>query len=133
MASLCVQRWSSVWSPPFNLRGRPSYVISFEPRPGKLRVRRRTDHALNRSRGEVWIDTKTYEIARIGFRLIDRVRLWWGIIGSIPDATGRLERRPVADNVWLDTEFEVYFYLRMLFHTTRQNTMTRWSEFELSD
>ena len=92
-----------------DLRGRPSYVISFEPRPGKLPVRRRIDHALNKSRGEVWIDTKTYEIARIGFQLIDRVRLWWGIIGSISHATGRLERRPVADDVWLDTEFEVYF------------------------
>ena len=51
-----------------DLRGVPSYVISFEPRPGKLPVRRRIDHALNRSRGEVWIDTETYEIARISFQ-----------------------------------------------------------------
>jgi hypothetical protein len=42
-----------------DLRGRPNHVISFEPRPGKLPVRRRIDHALNRSRGEVWIDTQT--------------------------------------------------------------------------
>ena len=50
-----------------DLRGRPSYVIAFEPRPGKLPVRRRIDHALNRSRGEAWIDTQTYEIARVSF------------------------------------------------------------------
>ena len=116
-----------------DLRGRPSYVISFEPRPGKLPVRRRIDHALNRSRGEVWIDTETYEIAQISFQLMDRVRLWWGIIGSISDATGRLERRPVAGDVWLDTEFKVYFHVRVLFRTTRQNTTTQWSEFELAD
>ena len=116
-----------------DLRGRPSYVISFEPRPGKLPVRRRIDHALNKSRGEVWIDTETYELARVSFQLMDRVRLWWGILGSISDATGRLERRPVAGDVWLDTEFEVYFHVRVLFSTTRRNTTTQWSEFELAD
>ena len=116
-----------------DLRGRPSYVISFEPRPEKLPVRRRIDHALNRSRGEVWIDTETYEIARVSFQLMDRVRLWWGILGSISDATGRLERRPVAGAIWLDTEFEVYFHARVLFSTTRRNTTTRWSEFQLAD
>ena len=30
----------------------------------------------------------TCEIARVSFQLMDRVRLWWGILGSISDATG---------------------------------------------
>ena len=116
-----------------DLRGRPSYVISFEPRPGRLPVRRRIDHALNNSRGEAWIDRETYEIAQVSFELMDRVRLWWGILGSISNATGRLERRPVAGDVWLNTEFDVYFHVRVLFQTTRRNTTTQWSEFELAD
>ena len=116
-----------------DLRGRPSYVISFEPRPGRLPVRRRIDHALNNSRGEAWIDRETYEIAQVSFELMDRVRLWWGILGSISNATGRLERRPVAGDVWLNTEFDVYFHVRVLFRTTRRNTTTQWSEFELAD
>ena len=62
-----------------------------------------------------------------------RVRLWWGILGSISDATGPLERQPVAGDVRLDTEFEVYFHVRVLFRTTRRNTTTQWSEFELAD
>ena len=128
-----VGRYTATLDEVRDLRGRPSYVLSFEPRPGKLPVRRRIDHALNRSRGEVWIDRETYEIARVSFQLMDRVRLWWGILGSISDATGRLERRPVAGDVWLDTEFEVYFHVRVLFSTTRRNTTTRWSEFELAD
>ena len=116
-----------------DLRGRPSYVISFEPRPGNLPVRRRIDHALNNSRGEAWIDRETYEIAQVSFELMDRVRLWWGILGSISNATGRLERRAVAGDVWLNTEFDVYFHVRVLFRTTRRNTTTQWSEFELAD
>ena len=116
-----------------DLRGRPSYVISFEPRAGNLPVRRRMDHALNNSRGEAWIDRETHEIAQVSFELMDRVRLWWGILGSISNATGRLERRPVAGDVWLNTEFDVYFHVRVLFRTTRRNTTTQWSEFELAD
>ena len=116
-----------------DLRGRPSYVISFEPRPGNLPVRRRIDHALNNSRGEAWIDRETHEIAQVSFELMDRVRLWWGILGSISNATGRLERRPVAGDVWLNTEFDVYFHVRVLFRTTRRSTTTQWSEFELAD
>ena len=116
-----------------DLRGRPSFVISFEPRPGNLPVRRRMDHALNKSRGRAWIDRETYEIAQVNFELMERVRLWWGILGSISDATGRLERRPVAGDVWLNTEFDVYFHVRVLFRTTRRNTTTQWSGFELAD
>ena len=116
-----------------DLRGRPSYVISFEPRPGNLPVRRRIDHALNKSRGEAWIDRETYEIAQVSFQLMERVRLWWGILGSISNATGRLERAPVAGDVWLNTELDIYFHVRVLFRTTRRNQNTQWSEFELAD
>jgi hypothetical protein len=116
-----------------DLRGRPSYVISFQPRPGKLPVRRRIDHALNKSRGEAWIDRETYEIAQVSFQLMERVRLWWGILGSISNATGRLEREPVAGDVWLNTELDIYFHVRVLFRTTRRNQTNQWSEFELAD
>ena len=116
-----------------DLRGRPSYVISFEPRPGNLPVRRRIDHALNKSRGEAWIDRETYEIAQVSFQLMERVRLWWGILGSISNATGRLERAPVAGDVWLNTELDIYFHVRVLFRTTRRNQTNQWSEFELAE
>ena len=116
-----------------DLRGRPSYVISFAPRPGNLPVRRRIDHALNKSRGEAWIDRETYEIAQVSFQMMERVRLWWGILGSISNATGRLERAPIAGDVWLNTELDIYFHVRVLFRTTRRNQTNQWSEFELAE
>lgn len=128
-----VSRYTATLEGVRDLRGRPSYVVSFEPRPGRLPVRRRIDHALNKSRGEAWIDRETYEIARVSFELTERVRLWWGIAGSISDAAGRLEREPVAGDVWLNTELDVYFHARVLFSTTRRNQILRWSDFELAD
>ena len=112
-----------------DLRGRPTYVVSFKPRPGKLPVRRQIDRALNKSRGELWIDQATYEIARVNFQLIERVRLWAGILGSISDVTGRFERERIAEDVWLATEVDIYFHVRVLFSTTRRRDTTLWSDF----
>ena len=113
-----------------DLRGRPSYVISFEPRPGKLPVRRSIDRALNKSRGEIWIDQATYEVARVNFQMIGQVRLWWGILGNISDVTGHFEREPVAEDAWLPTEVDIYYHVRVLFRTTRRGETTQWSGFE---
>ena len=65
------------------LDGRWYHVLAFVPKAGKLPRRRRIDAALNKSRGRFWIDNATYEVGRIQFELIDKVRLWWGIIGSL--------------------------------------------------
>ena len=113
-----------------DLRGRPSYVISFEPKPGKLPVRRQIDRALNKSRGELWIDQATYEIARVNFELMGSVRLWWGVLGNISDVTGHFEREPISEEVWLPTLVDIYFHVRVLFSTTRRSNTTHWSEFE---
>ena len=113
-----------------DLRGRPTYVVSFEPRPGKLPVRRQIDRALNKSRGELWIDQATYEIARVNFELMGSVRLWWGILGNISDVTGHFEREPITEEVWLPTKVDIYFHVRVLFSTTRRGETTHWSDFE---
>ena len=112
------------------LRGRPSYVLTFEPKPGKLPVRRRIDRALNRSRGEIWVDQRTYEVARVDFQLMETVRLWWGILGSVSEATGHVERQPITETVWLPAELDIYFRMRVLFSTTRHSETTLWSGFE---
>ena len=113
-----------------DLRGRPTYVVSFQPRPGKLPVRRQIDRALNKSRGELWIDQATYEIARVNFELMGKVRLWWGILGNISDVTGHFEREPISEEVWMTTMVDIYFHVRVLFSTTRRSNTTHWSEFQ---
>lgn len=113
-----------------DLRGRPTYVVSFQPKPGKLPERRQIDRALNKSRGELWIDQATYEIARVNFELMGSVRLWWGVLGNISDVTGHFEREPISEEVWLPTLVDIYFHVRVLFSTTRRSNTTHWSEFE---
>ena len=112
------------------LRNRASYRVSFRPRAGHLPVRRRIDHALNKARGTVWIDRETHEAARIEFELIDKVRLWWGLLGTLSRARGSLDRGPVLDETWAMIQFETYTDTRVVFKPTRRAELRQWRDFE---
>lgn len=111
------------------LRNRPSYRIAFAPRDGDLPVRRGMDRALNRLRGRIWIDRATREVARAEFELIDRVRLWWGLVGTIHHVRGSFDRGPVLDGHWGVLQNEVYIDIRVVFSRSRQASIQRWRDY----
>lgn len=113
------------------LRGRPSYRVSFRPRHGRLPIRRRIDYALNKARGQVWIDQETFEAARVEFELIDKVRLWWGVLGTISQARGSLDRGPVLGAIWAQLQFETYTDIRAFLSRTRRAELRKWRDFGL--
>ena len=111
-------------------RGRPSYRIRFEPRAVDLPIRRRVDYALNKARGQVWIDRETFEAARVEFELMDRVRLWWGALGTISEARGSMDRAPVLGEIWGHIQYETYTDVRMLFRRRRRAELQKWRNYE---
>ena len=113
------------------LRGRPSYRISFRPRPGRLPIHRRIDYALNKARGQVWIDQETFEAARVELELIDKVRLWWGVVGTISHARGSFDRGPVLGDIWAQLQYETYTDIRTFFRRTRRAEFRQWRDFGL--
>ena len=113
------------------LRGRSSYRLSFRPKPGRLPVRRRIDYALNKARGQIWIDQETFEAARVELELIDKVRLWWGIIATISHARGSIDRGPVLGDIWAQLQFETYTDVRSFIRRTRRAELSRWRDFRL--
>jgi hypothetical protein len=112
-----------------SVHGRPTYRLSFEPRPGRLPIRRQIDRALNRSRGEIWIDSETYEIARVRFELIHPVRVWWGLAASINDVRGEFNRAPLSENIWMPQRLNTFLDLRVVFRSTRREETTEWKDF----
>jgi len=113
------------------LRGRSSYRISFRPKPGRLPVRRRIDYALNKARGQIWIDQETFEAARVELELIDKVRILWGVIGTISHARGSIDRGPVLGDIWAQLQFETYTDVRSFLRRTRRGELSRWRDFRL--
>jgi hypothetical protein len=113
-----------------SLRTRPSYRIAFAPRDGDLPVRRAMDRALNKVRGQIWIDRETREVARIEFELIERVRLWWGLVGTIHYFRGSVDRGPVLDGIWASLQNENYGDFRFFFSRSRQASVRNWRAYE---
>ncbi len=112
------------------LHGRQVYRLSFEPKSGKLPVRRRIDRALNNSRGRVWLDRESYEVARVEFELIRPTRIWRGILGSISRIDGMMDRKEGEDGIWFPSYFRLYLNGRVLFKSLHSRRESHWSDFK---
>ena len=108
--------------------GRPTHVITFEPKSDRLPIRKRMDYALNKSRGKIFIDAETFEVARVEFRLIEPVGLWWGLLAKLRQAEGSVDRKPLEDGYWAPTEFNIYMNMRVLFSNKHYRRQSQWSE-----
>ena len=110
------------------VNGRAAYLVSFAPKSTDLPVRKRMDHALNKSSGRIWIDEQTYEIAAVEFRLTEPVRLWWGILGAIRVLDGRVERQPLEDGFWVSKWLTLYMDGRVMFTSLHQRREMAWTD-----
>lgn len=110
--------------------GRETYVLQFRPKPGKLPKKKKIDGVLNKASGTLFVDAKTFEIARLEFDLKDKVRLWWGMLGSVSRMSGKLDRGPVGADVWLPMRFDFYMRGRILFRSLHLRQQVSWTEFK---
>ena len=114
-------------------RGRSTYRLSYEPRSGKLPVNRRIDRALNKADGKIWVDAESFEISAVTFNLREKMKLWWGIIGSISELSGRVERAEIEPDAWLPQRVDFYLKGRILFSSLHRRETAAWSGFERVD
>jgi len=105
-------------------------VLAYRPKEGKLPVNRRIDRALNKAEGRIWVDQESYEVSRIEFILKEKVKLWWGLIGSIQEVKGTVQRQEVDPGVWFPTGFDLYLKGRIFFRSLHSRQQVRWSEFD---
>jgi hypothetical protein len=110
------------------INGRPAYFLAFEPKDGRLPVRRRIDHALNNSRGKIWIDQEDFGVVRVQFELFKPVKLWGGIIGRMGALEGSLEQVRVQGGVWLPQKVDLYMRGRVLFKSFHQQRKLTWRD-----
>lgn len=111
------------------LDGEPVWMLYLEPKDGDLPVRRRIDHALNKSTGRIWVSQRDYGLARVEFEMRESVRFWGGILGTLRSTTGRIEFDRVAEGVWLPRALEIRFDLRILFSNVRRRILRQWDDY----
>ena len=114
-----------------DVSGRKTYVLSYRPKPGKLPEKKRMDRLLNKTTGALWIDAETFQIARVEFELTERVRLWWGMLGSLSKMKGSFMRHPVSEDIdiWLPERANFYLQGRVFFRSLHVREKVVWSDF----
>lgn len=109
---------------------RKSFVLSFRPKAGDLPVETRMDRALNKSEGEIWIDCDEYELSFVRFELREKIRIWWGFVGSISEMRGSVERTKVSEGIWLPAKFALYLNGKIFFRALHRQETIEWSDFQ---
>ena len=109
-----------------DIRGESAWVLSFEPRPGKLPEHNRMDKALNRSTGRLYIAQRDYGVMRIEFEMQEPMRYLWGLIATLKSAMGRLDFARVESDIWLPHTFDLEIDLRIFFRNRHQQVVREW-------
>jgi hypothetical protein len=104
------------------------WVLSFEPREGRLPDNQRMDKALNRSTGRLWIAQDDYGVARVSFEMQEPFRYVWGLVATLRHATGQLEYERVDHNLWTLARFDLELDLRVFFKGIRRRIRQVWIE-----
>ncbi len=110
------------------VRGRPAYVIAFQPRTG-LPVRKIADRLLNSVSGQVWIDQTDFEIARAEVHLRNELTLWGGVVGVLRKLDFALERSRLEDGSWFAVASQGDFQGRKLWDSTHVKTRSECNNF----
>jgi len=110
--------------------GRAAYVLRFEPKSGSLPVRHRYDHVLNKSHGKLWIDREEFVVLRIELELLEPVRLWAGLLGSVSRLRARLTLTELGGGAWYYRTMELYMKGRILIKPFHEDRRLEWKNFQ---
>ncbi len=113
------------------LNERPTLLLAFSPKKGKLPEKAIHDKFLNRMAGTVWLDEQDAEAAKLSVHLTETVSLgWFGLLGSLSQCELTLERKPMPGGVWVNTSQALRIQYRKLASTIRFRTTEESSRFK---
>lgn len=97
------------------LDGRPTFVVAFQPRPGRLPERNLKDKFINKAAGRVWIDAGDHALVKANLWLTERVNVIGGLVGAVWKFTFNFERQRLDEGLWFTRESNWHLEGRELF------------------
>ena len=83
------------------LDGRDAVVVKFKPRRN-ANPRTREGRLARGFTGEIWIDERAKEVARVDATAVDDLSFGYGVLGRLNEgATVTVRREPIEENLWL--------------------------------
>ncbi|HSE40471.1 MAG TPA: hypothetical protein VLH08_06855 [Acidobacteriota bacterium] len=100
------------------------YVISFKPRPGKLKERNRTERILNHVAGTLWVSSD-YNLIKVEANLLSEVNYGLGIIADVQEMKLNYSQTKLND-VWLPENFNLRYKARIFVKTKIRDIQTKY-------
>ena len=125
-----LDRYAFESRPSVEIAGRMAWAIAFRPQDERPAIERRIDYALNALEGVLYIDSEDYGLARVDFRLSERVRVWGGLLARLERFDGRLELERLEAGLWTPREMRLRSEGRVLLDSTNQLVEMSWYGFE---
>ena len=112
------------------INGRPALHLNAEPKPG-YRAKNMRARVFEKLKAQIWIDKASSELVKADAEMFDTVSVGFGMIGRVEKGTRfKINRRLVADGVWLIDSQSMRFDARILyFKTMHTEASTQWSDF----
>jgi hypothetical protein len=112
---------------------RPTLVVSFRPKTGKLPAKNIADKLLNQLAGTVWVDEAEADAAKFSVTLLEPVSFgWFGILGALNQCRVMSERERMPAGVWLPTRQSLLVKGRFSFNAFRFRVTENSSGFQLA-
>jgi hypothetical protein len=112
------------------MNGRAALHLAATPRAG-YQAKNMRARVFEKMKCQLWIDKATMELIRADAEMFDTFNVGFGILGRIEKGTRfQIQRRPVADGIWLIDSQSVRFGARLLLvKSMHQESTNAWTDF----
>jgi hypothetical protein len=78
----------------------------------------------------LWIDSKDFVVLQVEFELLEPVRMWGGLLGSLSRLRGRLTMTELGGGAWHYETLDIHVKGRVLFNSFHQDQRMTWKNFK---
>ena len=115
-----------------SVNSRPAYIIQLVPNPEHRLKNITTDRIINHMQIKIWVDQEEFQVAKLEAKLVEPVKMFAGVIGSIYSANIFLEQKRLTPNIWTDYKLEADYDIRILITKSTGKITSHSSNFKLT-
>ncbi len=114
-----------------SVNSRPAYIIQLVPNPEHRLKNTTSDRIMNQMQVKIWVDQEEFQVAKMEAKLVEPVKMFAGVIGSINSANILLEQKRLTPKIWTDYKLEADYDIRIIIAKSTGKITSHSSNFKL--
>ena len=114
-----------------SINNRPAYIVQLLPNPKHRLINNTSDRIMNQMQVKIWVDQEEFQVSKMEAKLVEPVKMFAGVIGSINSAYILLEQKRLTPKIWTDYKLEAYYDIRIILSKSSGKITSHSSDFKL--